>query len=91
MLQFEVPFNEDMCECWKESDSAWEEGAPIECELPPDEPAAEPAESIREEPLDGPEDDLLLPSFSDMFDRQQLSVFFQKKDSVKTEIKGKSR
>ena len=55
--------------------------------MPPDEPAAEPAESIREEPLDGPEDDLLLPSFSDMIDRQQLSVFSQEKESVKTETK----
>lgn len=40
---------------------------PAECEFPPDdEPAPDPAESIRDEPLDGPEDDLLLPSFSDM-------------------------
>lgn len=41
--------------------------------MQPDEPAADPVESIREEPLDGPEDDLLLPSFSDMF-RQTIAV-----------------
>lgn len=74
MLQFDVPFNEDTWECWKESDSAWDEGPPpVECEMQPDEPAADPVESIREEPLDGPEDDLLLPSFSDMF-RQTIAV-----------------
>lgn len=73
MLQFDVPFKEDTCECaGKESDSAWDEGPPVECDMQPDDPAAEPVESIREEPLDGAEDDLLLLSFSDMF-RQTIS------------------
>ena len=42
-----------------------EDGPPAE--FPPEEPPADPVvEFIREESLDGPEDDLLLPSFSDM-------------------------